>query len=116
MTKVAVLDDWQDAARPSADWSPLEAKAEVVFFRDTLHDEDALVRRLEDFDILLTMRERTRFPASVIAREIRKALPTGRLLIFMAVVSAPAQGTPGFRAILQFPNLIEVKTSPKSWR
>jgi phosphoglycerate dehydrogenase-like enzyme len=68
MTKVAVLDDWQDAARPSADWSPLEAKAEVVFFRDTLHEEDALVHRLKDFDILLTMRERTRFPASVIAR------------------------------------------------
>lgn len=75
MTKVAVLDDWMNIARHSADWSPLESRAEVSFFRDTVHDEDALVGRLADFDILLTMRERTRFPASLVAR-----LPKLRML------------------------------------
>lgn len=68
MTKVAVLDDWQGIAADCADWSALEAQAEVVFFRDTLFDEDALAARFADFDILLTLRERTRFPASLIAR------------------------------------------------
>jgi phosphoglycerate dehydrogenase-like enzyme len=75
MTKVAVLDDWMNLARQSADWSPLEARAEVTVFQDTLHDEDALAARLADFDILLTMRERTRFPASLIAK-----LPKLRML------------------------------------
>lgn len=68
MTRVAVLDDWQGIAAECADWSELKAKAEVVFFQDTLFDEDALVARLADFDIVLTLRERTRFPASVISR------------------------------------------------
>ncbi len=32
MTRIAVLDDWQNAARSSADWSPLIARADVQFF------------------------------------------------------------------------------------
>ena len=40
MTKVAVLDDWQGVARGSADWSPLEARAEVIFFAHAFEDED----------------------------------------------------------------------------
>ena len=40
MTKVAVLDDWQGVARSSADWSPLLARAEVVFFAQAFDDED----------------------------------------------------------------------------
>jgi phosphoglycerate dehydrogenase-like enzyme len=68
MIRVAVLDDWQGVARSSADWSALEARAEVVIFEDALDDEDALVERLRDFNVLMTMRERTRFPASLIAR------------------------------------------------
>ncbi len=33
MISVAVLDDWQDIARDSADWSALSARAEVTLFR-----------------------------------------------------------------------------------
>ena len=40
MIKVAVLDDWQGVARASADWSPLQARAEVVFFPKAFDDED----------------------------------------------------------------------------
>ena len=40
MTKVAVLDDWQGVARASADWSPLQARAEVVFFANAFDNED----------------------------------------------------------------------------
>ena len=75
MTKVAVLDDWQGVARSSADWSPLSARAEIVFFAQAFDDEDDAARKLADFEIVLSMRERTPLPASLINR-----LPKLRML------------------------------------
>jgi phosphoglycerate dehydrogenase-like enzyme len=75
MTKVAVLDDWQGVARSSADWSPLQARADVVFFDRAFDNEDDAARRLADFDIVLSMRERTPLPGSLIDR-----LPKLRML------------------------------------
>lgn len=75
MTKVAVLDDWQGVARASTDWSRLMARAEVVFFERAFADEDDAVRKLADFEIVLSMRERTPLPASLINR-----LPKLRML------------------------------------
>ncbi|MBB3459420.1 phosphoglycerate dehydrogenase-like enzyme [Rhizobium sp. BK313] len=75
MTKVAVLDDWQGVAAASADWSALTAKADVTFFENSLSSEDEIADRLKDFDILMSMRERTRFPASLAAK-----LPKLRML------------------------------------
>ncbi len=68
MTKVAVLDDWQGIARSSADWSPLMSRAEVVFFGQAFRDEDDAAHKLADFEIILSMRERTPLPASLINR------------------------------------------------
>lgn len=64
--RIAVLDDWQDVAREYADWSSLEGRAEVVFFSGPFKGEDDVATSLRDFDILLTMRERTPFPPSLI--------------------------------------------------
>jgi phosphoglycerate dehydrogenase-like enzyme len=75
MTKVAVLDDWQGVAKTSADWSPLQARAEVVFFPKAFDDENDAARQLADFDIVLSMRERTPLPGSLINR-----LPKLRML------------------------------------
>ncbi|MGH9593794.1 MAG: NAD(P)-dependent oxidoreductase, partial [Bryobacteraceae bacterium] len=75
MTKVAVLDDWQGMARPNADWSALEARAEVVFFAEAFQSEDEAAEKLAEFDIVLSMRERTPLPASLIHR-----LPRLRML------------------------------------
>jgi phosphoglycerate dehydrogenase-like enzyme len=75
MTNVAVLDDWQGVARSSADWSGLQARAEVVFFAEAFADEEDAVRRLADFEIVLSMRERTPLPGSLINR-----LPKLRML------------------------------------
>ncbi|HTJ90082.1 MAG TPA: D-2-hydroxyacid dehydrogenase family protein [Acidocella sp.] len=66
--RVAVLDDWQNIAEASADWSALRARAEVVFFRQPFASEDEAAAQLQDFDILMPMRERTAFPESLIAR------------------------------------------------
>ncbi|WP_129306950.1 D-2-hydroxyacid dehydrogenase family protein [Streptomyces sp. L2] len=74
--RCAVLDDFQDAALGSADWSPVEDRVEVVIFRDHLTDEDELAARLAGFDIVVTLRERVRFPAALLDR-----LPRLRLLV-----------------------------------
>jgi phosphoglycerate dehydrogenase-like enzyme len=66
--KAAVLDDWQNIARDSADWSGLSARADVTFFAEAFADEDDAAAKLRDFDILLTMRERTPLPGSLIGR------------------------------------------------
>jgi len=68
ITRIAVLDDWQRVARASADWAPLEARAEVRFFTEPFASEDDAAAALTDFDILLVTRERTPFPKSLIDR------------------------------------------------
>jgi phosphoglycerate dehydrogenase-like enzyme len=66
--KIAILDDYQNVAAQCADWSQLGASAELTFFNDHLSDVDALVSRLEPFDIVCVMRERTPLTADVIGR------------------------------------------------
>lgn len=66
MTRIAVLDDYQGVAANYADWGSLNA--EVLFFTDHLSAEDSLVARLAEFDVVVAMRERTAFPASLIRR------------------------------------------------
>lgn len=73
--KVAVLDDWQGVARRFADWPKLEARAEVVFFEEAFADENDAAAKLADFEIVLSMRERTPLPGSLIRR-----LPKLRML------------------------------------
>ena len=66
--RVAILDDYQGVALTSADWSPLKDRVTINVFRDTLHGEDALVERLKEFEIICAMRERTKFPRSLLDR------------------------------------------------
>jgi phosphoglycerate dehydrogenase-like enzyme len=76
MTRVAILDDYQDVALRMADWKSLPQGTEVVAFRDHLHDVDAVAKRLADFGVVVTMRERTAFPRALLGR-----LPKLRLLV-----------------------------------
>jgi phosphoglycerate dehydrogenase-like enzyme len=90
VTRVCVLDDWQETARSSADWSALDRRAEVVFVTEPFASEDAAAAFLRDFDVILAMRERTAFPASLVARLPRLALfsvtgQRGRSLDFAAM-------------------------------
>ncbi|MFJ4411058.1 D-2-hydroxyacid dehydrogenase family protein [Streptomyces sp. NPDC088910] len=74
--RCAVLDDYQGVATTLADWSSLTHEVEVVGFPGHVADEAELVAALADFDIVVTLRERVPFPASVLA-----ALPRLKLLI-----------------------------------
>jgi phosphoglycerate dehydrogenase-like enzyme len=75
MHRIAVLDDYQQIAHRFADWSRVP-DAEVVVFHDHVADEDAVVARLRDFDVIVAMRERTPFPRSLLSR-----LPKLELLV-----------------------------------
>jgi phosphoglycerate dehydrogenase-like enzyme len=74
--RIAILDDYQQVAMQLADWSSLPAGTEVNSFAATISDPDELALRLQPYDVIVAMRERTRFPAQVIA-----ALPNLRLLV-----------------------------------
>lgn len=68
MLRVALLDDYQGVARDAAGWSSLPSGTVVETFRDHLTDEEALVRRLAPFDVVMALRERTPFPRSLLER------------------------------------------------
>lgn len=82
--RLAVLDDYQDAARHCADWSRLPPHVTPTFFHDNVSaDRQALVERLQPFDIVCLMRERTRLD-----RELLSQLPRLKLLLTPAMVNA----------------------------
>ena len=65
---IAVLDDWQAVAKQSADWSALQRRADVVFFEEPFAEMDKLAKALAEFDIIIAMRERTKFSKELIDR------------------------------------------------
>jgi phosphoglycerate dehydrogenase-like enzyme len=76
---IAVLDDYQRAALSLADWSVLEARATVTVFNDHLADSDGVVERLQPFDIVCVMRERTPMTRTIIEQlpKLRMIASTG---------------------------------------
>lgn len=76
MPKIAILDDYQHIALTMADWTALGSSAEVTVFNDHQKDEDAIAKRLADFDVVCVMRERTPMTRSLLTR-----LPKLRLLV-----------------------------------
>jgi phosphoglycerate dehydrogenase-like enzyme len=66
--KIAILDDYQNVALESADWSVLRDRADIAVFRNHLADPEALIERLLPFDVVCVMRERTPLLRNVIER------------------------------------------------
>jgi phosphoglycerate dehydrogenase-like enzyme len=66
--KIAVLDDYQNVALESADWSVLRDRADIAVFQDHLADPEAVIERLLPFDVVCAMRERTPLPLNIIER------------------------------------------------
>ncbi|MFJ9083638.1 D-2-hydroxyacid dehydrogenase family protein [Streptomyces sp. NPDC102384] len=76
MLRCAVLDDYQGVARELADWDRLSGRVDVTYLNRYIDTRDELVALLGDCEIVVVMRERTPFPAELIAR-----LPKLRLLV-----------------------------------
>jgi len=66
--RVVIIDDYLGIGLSSADWSPLEDRVAIDVFRDTLSKEDELVERLKPYAIICAMRERTKFPRTLLDR------------------------------------------------
>ncbi len=73
--RIAVLDDYQRVAPEMADWSPL-AGHEIAVFDRPFRSLDETASVLAPFEVVCCMRERTPFPAALLAR-----LPALRLLV-----------------------------------
>jgi len=78
MLHIAILDDYQGVALNMGDWSRLDGKVDVTVFRDHIDDQDLdrLVARLEGFECIVVMRERT-----ACRRELLSRLPKLKLLV-----------------------------------
>src|SRR5258708_18642353 len=94
--RIAVLDDWQAVAKQSADWSGLQKRADVVFFEEPFAGPDPLANALVDFDIIIAMRERTKFSKELLDRlpKLRMIALTGGRTWTMDFDTLNARGIP----------------------
>jgi phosphoglycerate dehydrogenase-like enzyme len=82
--RCAILDDYQNVALKLADWSKIKGDVEITVFNDAVRrTEQDTIRDLKGFDIVVMMRERTRFPRAVI-----EGLPDLKLLITTGAYNA----------------------------
>src|SRR6201997_336157 len=81
--RVAILDDYQQVALASADWSAVRELAAIDVFAQHIGRTEALVSALEPYDIVVAMRERTPFDAERLSQ-----LPRLRLLVTTGMSNA----------------------------
>src|SRR5882672_7856072 len=94
--RVAVLDDWQGVAKQSADWAKLQQRADVAFFEKPFDGQDELAKALAEFEIIIAMRERTKFSKELLGRlpKLRMIALTGGRTWTMDFDTLNARGIP----------------------
>ena len=92
--RVAILDDYQQVALASADWSAVRQLAEIDVFAQHIARTEALVSALVPYDVIVAMRERTAFDADRLARlpRLRLLVTTGMANASIDVAAAAARG------------------------
>lgn len=91
--KIAVLDDYQNVASELAPWHLIDG-AQVTFLHHWMRSEDEVVETLSGFEVIVAMRERTKFPRGVLQRlpRLRLLVTTGMINRSIDVAAASAQG------------------------
>ena len=74
--QIAVIDDWQNVASGVVDWSALASVGQVHFLHDYPADTATMVERLQAFDVICVMRERSTFDQALL-----QGLPRLKLLV-----------------------------------
>ena len=94
MKRIAVLDDYQGAVLSLPCWARLAGRAAIDVYRDTLPNEETLVRRLRPHQIIVPIRERTPFPASLLEQlpSLELLSLTGRNSGHVDVAAATSRG------------------------
>jgi len=92
--KCAILDDYQNIGLSLVDWSPIFSEVEIISFAEHFSVVDDLVKAIEDFEIVIIMRERTRFHADVLSRlpKLKLLITTGMRNSAIDLQTAQAQG------------------------
>jgi len=95
-TRVAILDDYQNIAFQAADWSSLPSDVELTVFNEHIKGEQAVVDALADFDVVVAMRERTPFPATLIEKlpKLKLLVTTGMRNFAIDMEAARKRGLP----------------------
>jgi len=93
-TRVAILDDYQRVALSMADWPALGAGVSIQPLHERIGTEDEIAERLRNYDVIVAMRERTPFPATLIDRlpSLKLIVTTGRRNAAIDVAAAAARG------------------------
>ena len=81
--RVAILDDYQQVALASADWSAVRQLGQIDVFAQHIAGTEALVSALQPYDVVVAMRERTAFDADRLGQ-----LPRLRLLVTTGMANA----------------------------
>jgi len=78
--RCAILNDYQRVAFKMADWSSVAADLDIVVFDTHTGNEAETAAALQDFDMVVLMRERTPFPESLFAKlpRLKFLITTGR--------------------------------------
>ena len=74
--EIAILDDYQGVSLQSADWNIIKDRANVTVFREHIYGTSEIIEKLQPFQIVCVMRER-----SPMTREILEALPNLKLIV-----------------------------------
>ena len=92
--RIAVLDDFEKVADTVANYDKLSSRADVTILRERLDSSEKLVQTLQPFDIILLMRERTRFTAKEYSQlpNLKFISQTGRTSVHLDLPSATRHG------------------------
>ncbi|MFN2560507.1 MAG: D-2-hydroxyacid dehydrogenase family protein [Jatrophihabitans sp.] len=94
MPTLTILDDYQSVALASADWSAVAARYAIEVRSAHTDDRTELLEWLRDSEVVVAMRERTPFPAALLAElpQLRLLVTTGMKNAAIDLAAAAAQG------------------------
>lgn len=92
--RCAILDDYQQVALSATDWSRILDKVEVKSIDRHIDQPDELVEQIADCEIVVIMRERTPFRASLLAKlpRLKLLITTGMRNASIDLTAAASQG------------------------
>ena len=93
--RVVVLDDYEQSLRKTADWSTVDALADVTVHSERLRG-DALLGAIKDADAIVVIRDRTPFKAELIAKlsKLKLFIFTGARNTQLDTAAMAARGIP----------------------
>ena len=92
---IVVLDDYEDSLRKTADWAPIQSRADVKVYNQRLRG-DSLLEAIRDADAIVVVRDRTPFKAELLAKlpKLKAFVFTGARNTQLDMEALAARGIP----------------------